>query len=118
MTVSKRKETRMEHIAALLLIVGCSADLAECRELPAPVPIFETAEECDAALPRAFAGYEGTHAHVVARCVPVDPAMEEADAELVWKIREDGSLIASVEPSAVMVATNSHRTHHRYEFRE
>jgi hypothetical protein len=72
----------MEHIAALLLIVGCSADLADCRELPAPVPIFETAEECDAELPRAVAGYEGTRPHVVARCVAVDPAMEEADAEL------------------------------------
>jgi hypothetical protein len=108
----------MEHIAALLLIVGCSADLAECRELPAPVPIFETAEECDAAMPRAFAGYEGTHAHVVARCVPVDPAMEEADAELVWEVGEDGSLVARVEPTAVMVATNSPRTNKGDRFRE
>lgn len=100
----------MEHIAALLLIVGCSADLADCRELPAPVPIFETAEECDAELPRAFAGYDGAYPHVVARCVAVDPAMEEADAELVWDVLPDGSLVASVEPAGVMVATNSPRT--------
>ena len=41
----------MEHIAALLLIVGCSADMKECRELPAPTPIFETSQECDSELP-------------------------------------------------------------------
>lgn len=108
----------MEHIAALLLIIGCSADLADCRELPAPVPIFETAEECDAELPRAFAGYEGTRPHVVARCVAVDPAMEEADAELVWDVRPDGSLVASIELAGVMVATNSPRTDSGDRFRE
>lgn len=108
----------MEHIAALLLIVGCSADLSDCRELPAPVPVFETAGECDAELPRALAGYDGTHPRVVARCIAVDPAMEEADAELVWDIRPDGSLIAAVETGGVMVATNSPRTNKRDEFRE
>ena len=30
----------MEHIAALLLIVGCSGDLKECSELPAPTSDF------------------------------------------------------------------------------
>ncbi|CAG1013534.1 MAG: hypothetical protein F9K19_17705 [Rhizobiaceae bacterium] len=108
----------MEHIAALLLIVGCSADLAECRELPAPVPVFETAEECDAELPRASLGYDGAYPHVVARCIAVDPAMEEADAELVWDVRSDGSLVASIETAGVMVATNSPRTDKRDRFRE
>jgi hypothetical protein len=108
----------MEHIAALLLIVGCSGDLAECRELPAPVPIFETAEECDAELPRAFAGYEKAYPHVVARCVAVDPAMEEADAELIWDVRPDGRLVASIESASVIVATNSPRTQKGDRFRE
>ena len=39
----------MEHIAALLLIVGCSGnvgagDTRECQELPAPTPVKETWE--------------------------------------------------------------------------
>ena len=41
----------MEHIAALLLIIGCSDDLSQCRELPAPVPLYEAAEDCNRALP-------------------------------------------------------------------
>jgi len=108
----------MEHIAALLLIVGCSGDLADCRELPAPVPIFETAEECNAELPRAFAGYRNSYPHVAASCVAVDPAMEEADAELVWDVRPDGRLVASIESAGVMVATNSPRNHKGDRFRE
>jgi hypothetical protein len=102
----------MEHIAALLLIIGCSSDLGECRELPAPVPVFETEQECDAALPAAFNARKNDDARVFARCVFVDPAMHEQDAELVWDINPDGMLVASVEPydaSPFDVASNDLR---------
>jgi len=102
----------MEHIAAVLLIIGCSPDLGECRELPAPVPLFETYEECDAALPAAFDTRKGDSPRVFARCVCVDPAMEEEDAELVWDITPGGMLVAEVElydPNGVVVASNNHR---------
>lgn len=100
----------MEHIAALLLIVGCSSDLSGCRELPAPVALYETEEDCDAALPAAFAARRNDDERVFARCVFVDPAMHEEDAELVWEIVPGGGLVASVEPydaSPVVVASNS-----------
>lgn len=103
----------MEHIAALLLIVGCSPDLGECRELPAPVPLFETYEECDAALPAAFDARKADSPRVFARCVFVDPALEEEDAELVWDVTPAGMLVASVEPYDpvdVVVASNSLRS--------
>lgn len=88
----------MEHIAALLLIVGCSEDLAQCRELPAPVPVYETMEECDAELPYSFGAYMEHYPQLMARCIEVDPALEETDAELVWDITPEGHLVASVEP--------------------
>jgi hypothetical protein len=93
----------MEHIAALLLIVGCSA--SECRELPAPVPVFETLEECEMELQPALAAWAARHPRVLARCVEVDPAMEEEDAELVWEIAPDGTLEASIVASGVDVAS-------------
>lgn len=96
----------MEHIAALLLIVGCSSDLNECRELPAPVPLYETFEECDAALSAALRDFSGRQPRIFAQCVYVDPAMEEEDAVLTWDIRPDGTLEASVEPAELMVASN------------
>lgn len=88
----------MEHIAALLLIIGCSEDLSQCRELPAPVPVYETMEECDAELPYSFGEFMKSYPQLMARCVEVDPALEETDAELVWDITADGHLVASVEP--------------------
>jgi len=93
----------MEHIAAILLIVACSE--AECRELPAPVPVFETLEECQGELQPAVSAYVTRHPQVFARCVEVDPALEEEDAVLVWDIGRDGTLEASLEGSNVRVAS-------------
>lgn len=107
----------MEHIAAFLLIIGCSEDLSQCRELPAPVPIYETMEECDTELPYSFSAFMGDFPQLLARCIEVDPAMEEVDAELVWDITAEGHLVAAVEPvetgpfeePSVLVAGNGAR---------
>jgi len=94
----------MEHVAALLLIVGCSQDFRHCEELPAPVPVYETSGECDAELPVALKEFDGTKARVMGTCVFVDPAMEEEDAELVWDVMPDGRLTASIETTGFSVA--------------
>lgn len=106
----------MEHIAALILIIGCSEDLTRCQELPAPAPIYETKQDCDAALPDSLGAFTGQFEQLYAQCLPVDPGMEDENAELIWEIRPDGTLIASVGlvDSAVMVASNSQRTDGEY----
>ena len=99
----------MEHIAALLLIIGCSADLGECRELPAPAPLFETVEECDEALPAGLGSASGGYPRLFAQCVFVDPALEEEDAELVWDVRPNGTLEASINfPDADSASGGAH----------
>lgn len=102
----------MEHIAALLLIVGCSGDLKTCDELPSPVTIFETSAECDAQLPVTLREYGSRHPKVLATCVPVDPAMEEEDAELVWDVTPDGTLRASVESANMNIAAIASHSRH------
>jgi hypothetical protein len=87
----------VEDIGALLLIVGCSDDLSQCRELPAPVSIFETKEDCDQQLPDSLRAFTGQFEQLYAQCLSVDPAMEDEDAELVWEVHPDGTLVASVE---------------------
>ncbi len=100
----------MEHIAALLLIVGCSGDLQECRELPAPTPIFETMEECAAVLPSTLKSARGKDSRVFADCVYVDPAMEEEDAVLEWDVTKDGRLAASITAGSDVVVASGRRT--------
>lgn len=99
----------MEHIAAFLLIVGCSPDLTECRELPAPLPIYETIEDCVAERDAATAVHEAEADLVLSSCFEVDPLLAEADAEIVWDVTADEGLTASVEPyepREVLVALN------------
>lgn len=97
----------MEHIAALLLIVGCADDMAHCRELPAPVSVYETVEECEGELQPSISLFTTKHPQVFGQCVEVDPAIEEEDAKLVWDVKSDGTLYAMIEVSDVMVASST-----------
>ncbi|MBB6010726.1 hypothetical protein HNR59_000071 [Aquamicrobium lusatiense] len=98
----------MEHIAAVLLIIGCSGDLTECVELPAPATVFETYEECRVERQPALKALWGRTDRVFGTCIPVDPALEDDYAEIVWKVHPDGKLEASVEKGETQVASNGH----------
>ncbi|MER8430720.1 hypothetical protein [Mesorhizobium caraganae] len=104
----------MEHIAALLLVIGCSNSMTECRELSVPVSVFETAEACTAERPFAMGDVQGQAPHVVAKCLAVDPALEDDYDQIVWNVRPDGSLDASLQISNVMVASNVARREKDY----
>ena len=94
----------MEHIAALLLVIGCSGDLKACEEIPPDVPVFETRQDCAAELVSAQRIYGHGYDTTFFKCVGVDPALETEDAELAWNITSDGTLHAAVEALDVMVA--------------
>lgn len=99
----------MEHIAALLLVIGCSGDLGDCREIPVDVPIFETREECRNALREIPETGNQDTPRIMATCVNVDPALVYDDAELVWHVDADGRLEAALERTDVLTAFNTHR---------
>jgi hypothetical protein len=99
----------MEHIAALLLVIGCSQDLQQCHELPAPVPLYETVEECEAEVAPTMNVLTGQRPKIFARCVTVDPALAEEDAVLTWDILPDGTLYASLDAPELMVASTEDR---------
>jgi hypothetical protein len=87
----------MEHVAAILLIIGCSNNLQNCHELPAPVTVFETAQECAGQRPFTLDDMAGQQPRIFGKCLPVDPALEEEDGNIVWDVTPDGRLEASVE---------------------
>jgi hypothetical protein len=99
----------MEHIAAVLLVIGCSDTMTECRELPVSVSVFETAQECTAERPFALAEVQGQAARIIAKCLSVDPALENDYDQIVWNVRPDGTLDASVEISNLEVVSNGAR---------
>ncbi|MBE1707164.1 MULTISPECIES: hypothetical protein [Mesorhizobium] len=104
----------MEHVAALLLVIGCSNSMTDCRELQVPVSIFETADECTAERPFAMGDVQGQAQHIVAKCLAVDPALEDDYDQVVWNVRPDGSLDASLAISSLVMASNPMRPEKDY----
>ncbi|RVC49366.1 hypothetical protein EN779_28840, partial [Mesorhizobium sp. M4B.F.Ca.ET.088.02.2.1] len=87
-------------------VIGCSNSMTECRELSVPVSVFETAEQCTAERPFALTDVRGQAPHVVAKCLAVDPALEDDYDQIVWNVRPDGTLDASLQVSGLVLASN------------
>lgn len=87
----------MEHIAAILLLLGCSDDGRSCTELPAPHVGYETEQRCEEYLPGVLQSAGNSYPLVIGKCIPVDP-LAEGDMEIVWDVTSEGELIASVVP--------------------
>lgn len=104
----------MEHIAAIMMLIGCTQGNVECRELPAPAIGFETVDECRELLQPAISEAKGANEVVHGKCTEVDPALFIEDATIVWKIAPSGQLDVQVtfdDPaSPVMVAEKAGRS--------
>lgn len=87
----------MEHIAAILLLLGCADDGRSCIEIPAPRIGYESAQACEEDLPHALRYGGDQRPLVLAKCISVDP-QAEGDMEIVWDITARGELVASVMP--------------------
>ena len=94
----------MEHLAAILLLVACTDDLGSCREVPAEVPFYQSAKDCEADLEPALVRLIRTDPQAFGQCVAVDPA-DEGNATLTWEIQEDGVFHARLEYTNVMIAS-------------
>ena len=104
----------MEHIAALLFVVGCSNAMTDCRELTVTVSVFETEEACTAERPFALGDLRGQAPHIVGECLAVDPALEDDYDQILWNVRPDGRLDASLEVSGMLVASSGTRPEKDY----
>lgn len=88
----------MEHIAALILLIGCNDSTTNCVELAAPTVGYETVQQCEEDVAPALRMAGKSYPLVIAQCVPVDP-LAEGDMELAWSIDAQGRLHAEVTPA-------------------
>lgn len=100
----------MEHIAALLLVVSCSPDLSGCREVTPPTAVFEVFDECQSELPQALRTLAPQNARLFAKCLEVDPELEDDYDQLTWKVMPNGTLLADLSVSGVVTAANTPST--------
>lgn len=95
----------MEHVAAIMLLIGCGDGNIECRELPAPTPAYETVAQCEADMESALRGASNEMPLIYGQCAEVDPALFEQDAIVSWDFASNGELHVDVVPSDAMYAS-------------
>ncbi|OCP04863.1 MULTISPECIES: hypothetical protein [unclassified Ensifer] len=86
----------MEHIAAIMVLVGCMQTTEACREVPAPTVAFETVEECRELLAPAIEATAETFKRAYGACAEVDPALFVEDATIEWQVTPRGQLRVDV----------------------
>ncbi|HEV7318514.1 MAG TPA: hypothetical protein VGO04_07890 [Ensifer sp.] len=87
----------MEHIAAIMVLVGCMQTTEACREVPAPTVAFETVDECRELLTPAIEATGETFKRAYGACAEVDPALFAEDATIEWRITTHGELKVDVK---------------------
>ncbi|WP_429812357.1 hypothetical protein [Ensifer sp. B1-9] len=87
----------MEHIAAIMVLVGCMQATDACREVPAPIEAFETVDECRELLSPAIEATAGSFKHAYGACAEVDPALFVEDATIEWHVTASGRLQVKVQ---------------------
>ncbi|MER0237895.1 hypothetical protein [Fulvimarina sp. MAC8] len=95
----------MEHIAALMLLVGCSSDVTTCREVPVAAPAYETIDECRNDLGVQVRLAETRMPKLYGACKAVDPASFEQSASLEWSVTRDGRLNIDLVEDQQLVAS-------------
>ncbi|OQP84426.1 hypothetical protein BTR14_19895 [Rhizobium rhizosphaerae] len=82
----------MEHIAAIMMLVGCSAGNNHCAEIEPPVFAFETMQECQRDLRPAIGTVRRDYGAIYGKCAEVDPALEDDYTGIAWHINAQDEL--------------------------
>lgn len=86
----------MDHLVAVMLLVGCSADGTACAEVPLPTPIYSSIEECRSDLAMQLRFASSSDDRLLGSCAAVDEALLEQSATVEWAVSRGGDLLVEV----------------------
>jgi hypothetical protein len=95
----------MEHVAALMLLVGCNADASICKEIPVPVAAYEDVAQCDSDLSLQLRLASSDDAKVYGTCAGITEDVFEQSATLDWTISANGKLRVTFDAQPQLVAS-------------
>ncbi|MCP1199737.1 hypothetical protein [Notoacmeibacter sp. MSK16QG-6] len=87
----------MEQLAAIMLLISCSDDMAICNEVEAPQAAYATQEICETQIGGAIRENASAAPLVLGKCVTVNVDELQEDAWITWDINPAGELVAAVE---------------------
>ena len=94
----------MEHVAAFMLLVGCSGDVSSCQEIPVPVPAYENVDACQSDLPLQIRLSDSGSKRIFGACKAVDETVFEQSATIDWAVTRDGKLNIYFDAEPQLVA--------------
>ncbi len=95
----------MEHVAALLLLVGCTSDSTVCTEIPVPTPIYRSMAECEAAKPLEMRLSGTFDRRVMGSCTGLSQAEVDGSASVEWAVNRAGQLSVALTDPPQLVAS-------------
>ncbi|MBO0664007.1 hypothetical protein LQ948_15335 [Jiella sp. MQZ9-1] len=101
----RKGEAEMEHVAAFMLLVGCSGDISVCKEIPVPSPAYETVAACQQDLPLQIRLSNSSDSRVLGACKAVSEDVFQQSASLDWSVSRNGQLAITFETEPSLVAS-------------
>jgi len=84
--------------AILLMVVGCSGGLEDCREISVPAPHYISSRQCEQDMVDVINGKSDMFDHVFGACSYFDPDLLQFDVEIVWDVSILKGLEVALEP--------------------
>lgn len=88
----------MGTAAILLMVVGCSGGLEDCREIAVPAPHYISSRQCEQDMHDVIDGNAARFDHVFGACTYFDPDLLQSDIEIVWDVSILKGLEVDLEP--------------------
>lgn len=94
----------MEHIAAIMILIGCGHGDVDCKEVPSPTVGYEAVDICEHEMEGVLRDASNQFPIIYGQCAEVDPAALEQDAIVAWDFGPNGDLLIDVVPADSMMA--------------
>jgi hypothetical protein len=84
--------------AILLMVVGCTGGLDDCREISVPASHYASTQDCEHDMNLVVEGASSRFDHIYGACAHFDEELLQTDVEIVWDVTALNGLEVSLEP--------------------
>ena len=87
----------MQTIQAVMLLLGCSHDMAACEATQISAPFYHTVEQCEGDID-AQTHMAESYPIMIAKCMPMKEQRADKPVQIQWSFGNNGTLFAYAGP--------------------
>ncbi|WP_185983551.1 hypothetical protein [Aureimonas mangrovi] len=88
----------MEHLVAIMLLVGCNADGSQCSEIPVPAPAYDSVADCEREMAIQMRFSSTYDDRILGKCTAVSEELLDQSATIEWGVSRGGELRVEIMP--------------------